>query len=435
MSSMATSLQSSGSLNTAEKGLGADQAAAVAGPGRPTPSASGSSQAQVIISDQTYRRLSSGMTARAGPAEDTTPRVTPRTVTAAPPWSPGAPVASSPTGHPPSSPRTTAGVSPVIPGSGHSKWPINLLRQTSTFLRALAGPNALPRTLALLLPPQRRRSSILGGPGGTASPPLLNDDEPGTSLTRTAGAIDIWALGTPDGGHFTPSTSGAAWEALTTGAGVSVSCCRVGAGITIVLGGQVKSPQPLRGLSVLSEGAVVDFCHISSSCAQYFSWNLALMDCGFNWYLIATTLTALAYLFLSCSIAEMTSALPFAGKKKAAGVIQESRISPVGLLQSATPPCPAWRLTSHVRPVSDAPAWPRPQAPAHSPAATSLPVPGGGFGFARVTHGTYLGYVVGVSESAEYILYVATSVVVLGEVGPPRTLRAARVIGTAKGSR
>lgn len=63
------------------------------------------------------------------------------------------------------------------------------------------------------------------------------------------------------------------------------------------------------------------------------------MDCGFNWYLIATTLIALAYLFLSCSIAEMTSALPFAGKKKAAGVVEESRADkPCLAVGHPTPP-------------------------------------------------------------------------------------------------
>lgn len=46
--------------------------------------------------------------------------------------------------------------------------------------------------------------------------------------------------------------------------------------------------------------------------------------------------------------------------------------------------------------------------------SSMLPFSGGSYGFARVTMGTYLGYMVGASESLQYIMYTAASVELLG---------------------
>ena len=46
--------------------------------------------------------------------------------------------------------------------------------------------------------------------------------------------------------------------------------------------------------------------------------------------------------------------------------------------------------------------------------SSMLPFSGGSYGFARVTMGTYPGYMVGASESLQYIMYTAASVELLG---------------------
>jgi len=85
---------------------------------------------------------------------------------------------------------------------------------------------------------------------------------------------------------------------------------------------------------------------------QFFLWNGGLIA-GFGSYFIATFVLGLAYVVLIFSVAEMTSVLPFAG---------------------------------------------------------------GAFGFSRLTHGTYLGFLVGVTESLEYVVYVSVSVIGLGQM-------------------
>lgn len=45
---------------------------------------------------------------------------------------------------------------------------------------------------------------------------------------------------------------------------------------------------------------------------QYFAWNLGL-SAGFGSYLVATFLISTGYLTLCLCLAEMTSAMPFAG--------------------------------------------------------------------------------------------------------------------------
>lgn len=51
---------------------------------------------------------------------------------------------------------------------------------------------------------------------------------------------------------------------------------------------------------------------------QYFAWNHGL-TCGFGSYLIAMFLMGSGYLTLCLCLAEMTSAMPFAGKSLADG--------------------------------------------------------------------------------------------------------------------
>jgi len=85
---------------------------------------------------------------------------------------------------------------------------------------------------------------------------------------------------------------------------------------------------------------------------QYFSWNYGL-SAGFGSYLIATVLMGTSYLCLCLCVSEISSALPFAG---------------------------------------------------------------GAYGLARCTLGFYLGYLIGCFETFEYIIYVAVSTVLLGEM-------------------
>ena len=83
---------------------------------------------------------------------------------------------------------------------------------------------------------------------------------------------------------------------------------------------------------------------------QYFSWNAGL-SAGFGSYAVATLLIATAYICLVFSMAELSSTLPFAG---------------------------------------------------------------GGYGLARVTLGYYMGFLIGICEVIEYIVYVSFSVNELG---------------------
>jgi amino acid transporter len=85
---------------------------------------------------------------------------------------------------------------------------------------------------------------------------------------------------------------------------------------------------------------------------QYFSWNEGL-TAGFGSYAVATALIATGYVCLCFSMAELSSTLPFAG---------------------------------------------------------------GGYGLARVTLGYYMGFLIGICEVIEYIVYVAFSVYTLGDM-------------------
>jgi ethanolamine permease len=84
----------------------------------------------------------------------------------------------------------------------------------------------------------------------------------------------------------------------------------------------------------------------------FFQWNIGL-QAGFGNFVVAYAFTSIGYICLCFSLAEMTSILPFSG---------------------------------------------------------------GGYGFARVTVNIYGGYIVGSSEAIEYLLYVATSVYVMGKM-------------------
>jgi amino acid transporter len=85
---------------------------------------------------------------------------------------------------------------------------------------------------------------------------------------------------------------------------------------------------------------------------QYFSWNEGL-TAGFGSYAVASALIATGYVCLCFSMAELSSTLPFAG---------------------------------------------------------------GGYGLARVTLGYYMGFLIGICEVIEYIVYVAFSVYTLGDM-------------------
>lgn len=85
---------------------------------------------------------------------------------------------------------------------------------------------------------------------------------------------------------------------------------------------------------------------------DYFSWNVGL-SAGFGSFFIATVLMGFAYICLCCSVSELSSAIPFAG---------------------------------------------------------------GAYGLARCTLGFYPGFIVGASESIEYIFYVAASVTFLTDM-------------------
>jgi ethanolamine permease len=85
---------------------------------------------------------------------------------------------------------------------------------------------------------------------------------------------------------------------------------------------------------------------------QYFSWNAGLAA-GFGSFLISTILIGTSYISLCCCNAEVTSALPFAG---------------------------------------------------------------GAYGIARVSLGLYPGFIIGCLEAIEYIIYVAETSHILGEM-------------------
>lgn len=85
---------------------------------------------------------------------------------------------------------------------------------------------------------------------------------------------------------------------------------------------------------------------------QYFSWNEGL-EAGLGSYVVGTFLIASAYLSLCLCVSEVTSCLPFAG---------------------------------------------------------------GAYGLARCTLGLYIGFIVGCCETIEYIVYVATSAILLGSM-------------------
>ena len=82
---------------------------------------------------------------------------------------------------------------------------------------------------------------------------------------------------------------------------------------------------------------------------QYFCWNVAL-EAGFGSCIISIILVGLAYIVLCVDNAELTSAVPFSG---------------------------------------------------------------GAYGLARLTLGFYPGFIVGICESVEYIIYVAASAISL----------------------
>jgi ethanolamine permease len=86
---------------------------------------------------------------------------------------------------------------------------------------------------------------------------------------------------------------------------------------------------------------------------QYFGWNLGLEYAGFNSMIAITLIFIVGYSCLCCCTSEMSSVIPFAG---------------------------------------------------------------GAYGLARVTLGNFLGYLIGCCETLEYIIYVATSAVSLGEM-------------------
>jgi amino acid transporter len=85
---------------------------------------------------------------------------------------------------------------------------------------------------------------------------------------------------------------------------------------------------------------------------QYFSWNAGLTS-GFGSYFVSTILMGTAYICLCLSVSEITSALPFAG---------------------------------------------------------------GAYGLARCSLGFFPGFVIGCSETVEYIFYVSSSTVSLGQM-------------------
>jgi ethanolamine permease len=85
---------------------------------------------------------------------------------------------------------------------------------------------------------------------------------------------------------------------------------------------------------------------------QYFSWNVGL-EAGFGSFIISVILIGLAYVLMCLGNAELTSAIPFAG---------------------------------------------------------------GAYGLARLTLGFYPGFIVGICESMEYIVYVASSAISLSQM-------------------
>ena len=101
---------------------------------------------------------------------------------------------------------------------------------------------------------------------------------------------------------------------------------------------------------------------------QYFSWNAGVFV-GFGSYVIAFFVVSTAYLCLVCSVAELSSGLPFAGKAKVANVDQNLN----NILYFA----------------------------------------GGTYGISRATAGVYLGYMAGCFDVAKTIMYVSASVLAL----------------------